>query len=222
MTASLSSLKGHEAHPMIQRRRFLAFTAMAVALVTVGGSMPARADEAAARRFVQSLADEAIASTAARNISQRERLDRFRSLFVSHFDLPEIARFVLGRYWRSASPEQQRKFLDLFKEITVLTWSKRFQDYAGETLDVVGVSKDGEQGMFVESRINRTAGGQPIPVTWRLRQPNGQYQIVDIIVEGVSMAITHRSEYTAAVRGANGDLDNLLAAMQNKVTNLRG
>lgn len=209
-------------HPMIQRRRFLAVTATTAALLMTGLVSPARADEAAARRFVQSLADEAIATTAARNISQQERLDRFRRLFVSHFDLPEIARFVLGRYWRTASPEQQQKFLELFKEITVLTWSKRFQDYAGETLDVTGVSKDGEQGMFVESRINRTGGGQPIPVTWRLRQPNGQYQIVDIIVEGVSMAITHRSEYTAAVRGANGNVDTLLAAMETKINGLRG
>lgn len=207
---------------MLARRTLLQSLLTAGGLYALG-ARPARADAAAeAGQFIQELADTAIATAAARNLSDGERIDRFRRLFVSAFDLPEISRFVLGRYWRGATPEQQQRFLDLFKEITVLTWSRRFQDYGGETLDVTKVAKDGEQGMFVESRINRATGGQPIPVTWRLRRRDGRFQIVDIIVEGVSMAITHRSEYTSAVRGNGGNLDGLLTAMANKIDVLRG
>ncbi|MBW7851118.1 MAG: ABC transporter substrate-binding protein [Rhodospirillales bacterium] len=207
---------------MLSRRLLLQTVLATVPFLLVGGQ-PARADTASeAGRFIQDLADTAIATAAAGNISETERVDRFRRLFVSAFDLPEIARFVLGRYWRTATPAQQQRFLELFREITVLTWSRRFQDYGGETLDVINVAADGEQGMFVESRINRMAGGQAIPVTWRLRRREGRFQIVDIIVEGVSMAITHRSEYTSAVRSNGGDLDGLLTAMANKIDVLRG
>ena len=77
---------------MIARRSFLAASALA-ALLTAGLPLAARADAGAdARQFVQTMADQAIATAAARNLSQAERLDRFRTLFVANFDLPEIAR----------------------------------------------------------------------------------------------------------------------------------
>jgi phospholipid transport system substrate-binding protein len=205
---------------MMHRRRFLT-AGLLIGLTLTGWSAPSRAQSADdAGAFVSKLADHAITTMAGNHISDTERMERFRQLFVSAFDLPEIGRFVLGRYWRAATPEQQQEFLKAFEEISVLTWAKRFRDYNGETLEVLNVAKDGEKGTFVDSKINRPTA-PAIPVTWRLRQPDGGYKIVDIVVEGVSMAITHRSEYSSVMQASGGQMDGLLAAMRKKIAVLK-
>jgi len=174
-----------------------------------------------AEKFVQGLAGQAITTVADRQIPDSERAIRFRKLFVSHFDIPEIGRFVLSRYWRQATPEQQQEFLKLFEDISVLTWSRRFKEYDGETLEASSSSKDGDHGWLVESHIVRTQGPS-IPIQWRLRQgDDGAFRIVDIIVDGVSMAITHRSDYAAAMQANGGKVDSLLAIMHSKLETLK-
>lgn len=204
---------------MLTRRSFLS-SAVALGFGALGLPAALRAQEPDAKSFIQGLAQQAI-NTVTAPMSEDERIRRFRTLFVSAFDLPEISRFVLGRYWRAASPEQQQQFLVLFEQLTVLTWAKRFKDYKGEQLEVTGVAKDGERGVFVESRINRVTGGQPIPVAWRLRQPDGGYKIIDIVIEGVSMAITNRSEYNSVIQAQGGSMDGLLETMRNKIAAMR-
>jgi phospholipid transport system substrate-binding protein len=174
-----------------------------------------------AQKFITELAQRAITTVADRQLSQAERDDRFRKLFVSSFDIPEIGRFVLARSWRTATPDQQQEFLSLFEDITVLTWSKRFQDYNGESLEAVAATRDGDRGWVVDSHILRAQGPQ-IPLQWRLKEgDDGALHVVDIVVEGVSMAITHRSDYAAALQANGGRIDGLLATMRTKLDQLR-
>ena len=202
---------------MLTRRTFLVTTA---ALALVLHAADARADVAGdAGQWISKVADEAIQNASAKDLGWSDKLDRFRHLFVAVFDLPEIGRFVLGRYWRSATPDQQKDFLDLFEQISVLTWARRFTDYGGVKIDIQHAAPDGERGFVVESSI-QTSKGQPIAVTWRLRQPDGGFKIVDIVVEGVSMAITHRSEYSSALQSSGG-LPGLLDLMRKKVEQLK-
>ncbi len=204
------------------RRSFL--QASACLIVTAAGTagLPHAAAAAEdAQAFIQGLAQRAIDTVADKRLGETERDEQFRRLFVSSFDIPEIARFVLARYWRAATPEQQQEFLKLFEDITVLTWARRFKDYNGENLQTLGATKDGERGWVVDSQIMRNQG-PPIPVQWRLRQgDNSPLRIVDIVVEGVSMAITHRSDYAAAMQANGGQIDSLLAAMRNKIEQLK-
>lgn len=203
---------------MLSRRSLLVAAPLAVALLAV----PARAQSAdGARAFIDKLADEAIAIAADKSMSPAEQEKRFRELFVVAFDLPEIARFVLGRHWRNASEQQREQFLALFEELTVLTWAKRFRDYSGETFVTGEARPDGEARAIVESQVNRRSA-PPIPVIWRVSSKGGAWKITDIVVEGVSMAITYRSDYTAAMNASGGKMDGLLEQMRTKVTQLRG
>ena len=205
----------------IGRRKCLrAFAVLGTIAVVFPGRSWADAGQDA-EKFIQGLAGQAIAAVADRQIPDSERATRFRKLFVSHFDIPEIGRFVLSRYWRQATPEQQQEFLKLFEDISVLTWSRRFKEYNGEMLEASSSSKDGERGWLVESHIVRNQG-LAIPIQWRLRQgDDGAFRIVDIIVDGVSMAITHRSDYAAAMQANGGKVDLLLATMHSKLESLR-
>ncbi|HLN23655.1 MAG TPA: ABC transporter substrate-binding protein [Patescibacteria group bacterium] len=207
---------------MMLRRIFLQ-AGLALGLAVVACVLPATAraesgDEA--RQYVESLAQRAISTVADKQISEKERDERFRNLFVSSFDIPEIGRFVLARYWRIASPDQQQEFVRLFEEMTVLTWAKRFRDYSGEHLEALDSNRDGDHGWMIDSRIVRNQG-PPIPVQWRLREGPEGLRVVDLIVEGVSLAITHRSDYGAAMQGNGGKIDALLSTMRTKIDQLK-
>jgi phospholipid transport system substrate-binding protein len=193
----------------------LATTAL---LAAPAGAADKTADEAKA--FIENLAQQAISTVAQRDLSDSERNDRFRRLFVASFDLPQISQFVLGRYWRTATPEQQQDFIKLFQEMQVLNWAQRFKDYKGENLSVTNAGKD-DRGFTVDSLLNHPPA-QPMPVQWKVHQAeDGQLKITDIVVEGVSMAITQRSDYNSMLQGNGGKVDALLTALRTKVDQMR-
>lgn len=204
---------------MLSRRSLI--TAFAAVAAVVSLAAPVRADtNADARAFIQRLADTAMNTVAVKGLTDEERASRFRTLFVDTFDLPEIGKLVLARYWRTATPEQQQEFLRLFEDIQVYTWTRRFKDYSGETLDILGVQAEGESDLQVESRIKRQKL-DPIAVSWRVRRAGDTFKVLDIKVEGASMAFTHRSEYSSVIQGNGGKVEALLAALRKKVAQLQ-
>lgn len=197
-------------------RRSLISALLAAAFLTFGMGNSRADTKQEARIFIEKLADTAMNAVAVKDIDDAERNRRFRNLFVNTFDLPEIGKLVLGRYWRVATPAQQQDFLKLFEEIQVQTWSKRFKDYSGETLDIIAINPDGEVGLIVDSLIRRSRL-DPIAVSWVLRKGDSDFKVLDIKVEGASMALTHRSEYTSVIQASGGQVEGLLAAMRKKL-----
>ncbi len=129
----------------MKRRLFF----VAVCLCAIGILLPSRpaaaADPAA---VVTSLGNQAL-KVLGKNVDPNLRVARFRQLFSADFDVPGIARFVLGRYWRVATPAQQQEFLKLFTDYIALAYSNRLAEYSGETLRVTGSrpAPDGRAGV---------------------------------------------------------------------------
>ncbi len=119
----------------------------------------------------------------------------------------------------AGSTEQQKDFLSLFEQMNVLIWSKRFNEYNGETLQISGTSQDNDR-FIVDSLIQRP-GGKSVSVQWAVRQVGGSFKIVDITVEGVSMVITNRSDYASAIQAQGGKIDGMLNVMRQKVASLK-
>lgn len=204
---------------MLSRRFLIAVFAAVAGLAALGG--PARADNNAdARAFIQTLADNAMNTVAVKGLNDEERAKRFRTLFVDTFDLPEIGKLVLARHWKAATPEQQQEFLILFEDVQVYTWTRRFKDYSGETLEILGVQTEGETDLQVESRMLREKL-EPIAVGWRVRKSGATFKVLDIKVEGASMALTHRSEYSSVIQANGGQVAGLIAALRKKVAQLQ-
>ena len=163
-----------------------------------------------------------------RDTSPDQRFVRFRQIFRADFDVPSIGRFVLGPYWRLASPAQQQEFLALFENYIVQTFSGRLSQYAesGDAPRVTGSRLDPE-GAVVSSQINLANGGGPragghgptvlpIKVDWHLTAQNGSYKINDVVVDGISMAVTQRSEFTSAIERQGGQVQALLATLHQQ------
>ena len=203
-------------------RRALMLSALAIGLV-VATPHAVRAAESyqGAKDFIANLANQAIASMTAKDLSDTERTQNFRKLFIGSVDLPVIGKFVLGRHWRTATPEQQQEFLDLFENMLVLTWSSRFRDAADTvTFQVVDAKPDVDQGILVESHIVREKQ-EPVSVLWRLRTTDGSYRVIDLIVEGTSMLFEYREEYASVINQNGGKVEGLIEALRKKVTQLQ-
>jgi len=197
------------------RRAFLLGGTALGATIAVPGLLWAAASPqavAGAQSFITNLAQQGltILQSTGGKIEQREA--QFRNLLANSFDMPFIARFALGKYWRKATPQQRADYVALFTEFILKSYSRRMGGYSGETFSVSSARTAGKKDIMVKTQIVQP-GGPPIKADWRVRPQKGQFKIIDIMVEGVSMAVTQRSEFSAVVRqrGVPGLLQALRA-----------
>ena len=144
-----------------------------------------------------------------------ERQAQFRELFHKDFDTPGIARFVLGRYWRTASPEEKQEFLKLFDSYVVYVYTARLSDFEGEQFKITGARPD-QDSMLVSTDVSTPGAPQPLRVDWRLVNDDGAYKISDVIVDGVSMLVTQRSEFASVIQRHGGQIQGLIDLMRQK------
>lgn len=186
------------------------------ALLVGGGALAARAEGGSAPTdFVRDFGDRAVTLLSDDGLDAPGREAALRRLLSENFDVPVIGRFVLGRYWRTASEPERAEFAALFEEMIVATYARQLGNYAGETLAVEGLRQSDDRGAVVSSRILR-ASGSPIAVDWRLLRRGDGWRVVDVMVEGVSMALTQRAEFAAVIRSTGG-VAGLLARLRTKV-----
>lgn len=143
-----------------------------------------------------------------------------RQVLRDAFAVDAVGRFVLGHYWRRASPAQQDAYMDVFREYVVNSIAARFGDYSGEQMSVTGERDDHGKGTIVNTVIDSPARGL-VNVQWRVRDIDGEPKIIDIIVEGVSMLLTQRSEFAAVISNYGGNVDGLIDDLKVKVEQLK-
>ena len=176
--------------------------------------VPREATAQDARGFVSTLGTEAI-QVLGPSVSPAQRLARFRELFRNDFDVPGIGQFVLGRYWRTATPQEQQDFLALFQEYIVRAYSARLAEYGGEPFRVTGSRPNGAETV-VSSEIIRTNGSR-IAVDWYLIDRGGAHKITDVYVGGVSMKVTQRDEFASVIQRNGGQVGALIAQLRQKL-----
>ena len=164
-----------------------------------------------ARAFVGTLGEQAI-QVLGPSVSPAQRLARFRELFRNDFDVPGIGQFVLGRYWRTATPQEQQEFLALFQEYIVRAYSARLGEYGGEPFRVTGVRPNADE-TIVTSEIIRSNSSR-VAVDWYLIGGTGQYKITDVYVGGISMKVTQRDEFAAVIQRSGGQVGGLIDPRQ--------
>jgi phospholipid transport system substrate-binding protein len=179
-------------------------------------------DAAAARAFVADVAAKGIAVMADKALDDKARLQQFHDLFVASFDLPTIGRQVLGRYWKVASPEQQGEFLKLFEQQQLLTWASRFKSYDGQTLTTQSADVDASGSWRVASLIDHPGGNAPVALEWRVMPAAGAWHVVDLVIQGASMAMTLHQDFASVIEANGGKIEPLLAALQKKIEQLGG
>lgn len=177
----------------------------------------AQVNAQAAEKFIKDTTAKGIEQIINANISQTEKDKRFYDLLNGALDLDFIGQFVLGRNWRTATPEQRKEFIAVYRDLNIATWSKRFNEFKGKNFVFKGTTPSSSKGQIFVDTVVPMDQGEPAKVVWRVREKNGDYKIVDIIIEGVSLAQSARSEYTAFIKNNPGGIDALIKDLQAKL-----
>ena len=195
------------------RRRWLILVSLIAAVLTA----PAMAQEGPktspeqAAKFMEVLSKEALAVLRTDTAALEQREAKVRDLLSRNFDLERIGRFVLGKAWPDATPEQRAEYLQLFSEYVLATYSRRLGGYSGESFKIVKSESLGKSDALVMTEIARPSGS-PLNCGWRVRtSEDGKQKILDVVVDGLSMINTQRDEFAAVVqkRGMDGLLETL-------------
>jgi len=202
---------------MASRRAVLGFAAVLAA----GIAAPPLAHAAASKEaetFIANLANEALKDLSDK-LPEPELEKRFKALLDKNFDMARISRFVLGRYWNSATDKERQDFQGLFEAYVVRAYSIRFSEYSGETVKVTGSRSDSPENAVVASQITQPDGAPPVRVDWVVRKSDNEFRIADVSVDGVSMVLTQKQEFAAVIERNGGGVTALNKAIQEKLNN---
>jgi phospholipid transport system substrate-binding protein len=194
--------------------RRVAATSAVILVLTILAAPPRAQVSADPRAFIGSLGAKAI-EVLGPSVPPQQRQARFRELLQNDFDVPGIGQFVLGRYWRAATPQEQQEFLQLFQEYVVQAYSGRLGEYGGAPFRVTGSRPAGDE-VVVTSEIARP-GAPPIQIDWFLVNRGGALKITDVYVGGVSMKVTQRDEFSAVIQRNGGQIGPLLVQLRQKI-----
>lgn len=196
------------------RRLLVLFIALAGLVL---GTAPARAvDPGAAGALVTHAVDDAITTFSGRKMSREERAKAARDLMGRYSDLRLISATILGRYWTSASADQQAKFPPLLVEYALSAWAPMGDLGAGDSkIRVSGTEPAGDR--LTVHALAGAPGEQPTPLDFTVAGEGGKLVITDVVVDHVSFITTMRDDFTSFLRSNGGRLDALMAAMQKKI-----
>ncbi len=197
---------------MIHRRHFLILAAASAVLLPL--SARAQSTEKAAA-FVKSTGDRLVAIVNGPGSAESKR-SAMTEVLTSDVDVDGIGRFCLGRFWRQATPEQQKQYLALFHEVLVTNITAKLGEYKGVTFSM-GRSRSQDQEAVVSTTVVRP-NNPPTAVDWIIASPETKPKIIDVVAEGTSLRLTQRQDYASYLTHNNNNVDALIAAMKNQVS----
>lgn len=202
----------------LSRRGLLTLLAAVLSISLGWRSSDAAANADDARTLIQSLGLQVLEILGDDELSDRGKFDRLVILLEGPIDLDLVARLILGRHWRSASDKQRTEYLDLFRAYALDNLASKLHLYQGEQFDITDAKVVSEDDSLVFTRI-LSKQGPPLKVDWRLRRrDDGDLVAIDVLVEGVSLIVSQRSEFGAVIerQGMDGLLTELRARVERE------
>ena len=200
----------------MQNRRTLLMTAAAAAAFL---SAPALTNPAAAATdlsaFVNEVADKSITELSNADPTDPARAAALKPILLKYFDMPGMARHVLGAYWKKISAEQQQAFVGQFTNYIASVYGQRFKAYKGQKLEVKRVRDQGATAT-VFTAVAEGSEDAGARVDWEIKNDGSAPLVADIRVEGLSLSDTHRQEFTSVLSQHNGDIATLMGILKNK------
>ncbi len=191
---------------MLERRRIFALLTLGPAVLLAD-----RALAADAASFVRQVGDQLV------NIingsgTMVDKRGQIRAIIDRNVDVDGIARFCLGRFWRVATPQQQKDYLTLFHQVMVNSITGHLGEYKGVKYTLGRVAPH-DDTVWVQTTIVRPEN-PPADVEWVIGAVDGQQKIEDLVVEGTSLRLTQRSDYASYLQHNSDNVQSLIDAMR--------
>lgn len=190
--------------------RGLASLVFALALTAAVGW----AAEQTPSQVVDTLSGEVLAILRDPGLSSDQKRTRIEAIAYEAMDFDTLSKLVLARNWNKFSAAQQQEFIAEFKRHLSVTYGRNVDSYKNEKVQILGERPEARGDITVQTKILRGSAGEDVLADYRLRQKDGQWMIIDVIVEGVSLVSNFRSQFQDIV--AKGGPDRLLALLREK------
>ncbi len=176
------------------------------------------ATQDAIRKFVNNIGNEIVKTAGNSSLSEDKKRTNIINIVDSSIDANWIARFVLGKSYKTASEEQKQAFTKLYREFMINTYGPKFKNYDGRKFEVFTVTE--QSGFYVaKAEFLPKNSNTPISVDFRVKDRDGKLVILDFIAEGVSLIETQRSEFNSAI--TQKGMDDFLKELEVRVKNLK-
>jgi phospholipid transport system substrate-binding protein len=130
---------------------------------------------------------------------------------LPHVDFMTLSRWVMGKHWRKATPEQRQTFANQFRELLLNNYLRSVTEYRNETIDFMPLRDPNKTKVVVNGIIDQP-GGPPVHVDFRMHSIKGEWLVYDVVVEGVSLAVTNRSMFSQKIRDLG--IDGVIAELK--------
>ena len=201
-------------HPVVRRMALL--TLVVIAAITFGAA-PARAQEMP-DVMVKRVAQDVLTTVRADPLIQAGNEARIREVLeaklLPNFDFARMTALAMGKNWRSATPEQQKRLTDEFRGLLVRTYSGAINGYRNETIDYKPLRMNaGDTDVTVRTLVQR-ASGAPIQIDYGMEKKADAWKCYDVIVAGVSLVTNYRDEFNEQIK--NGGVDGLIKTLADR------
>ena len=166
--------------------------------------------------FLEKLGKQVVEKVSNTDISEIERYNNFKQLYLSSFDNYYISRFVLGRYWKTIDKGIQKQFVDSFNKYIVATYAPKFKGWEGTFKAVDSLLENNYYNVKMDI-LNED--GPTLKMMWKMYlNKNKEFKILDVNIDGVSMLVTQRAEFLSVIKNHPNGVVGLIDAMNKKTS----
>lgn len=137
-----------------------------------------------------------------------------RDIVLPQFDFVQMSKLVLARNWREASPEQQQRFVEEFRELLIRTYGTSLSQYSGQKVNYLPNPPSPQPDRATVRTEIVQSSGPPIPVVYQLRQGKDGWKVFDVVIEGVSLVQNYRSTFNSEIQ--QGGIDGLISKLSER------
>jgi len=170
------------------------------------------------KKFVQNVGDQIIDVAKEKSLSDSQKKQKIIAIIDKSTDSKWIARFVLGKNHKTATEDQKKQFMSMYREFMINTYGPKFNSYDGKKFVVNSVEKQ-SNFYLVKSEFVPKNSDVVIFFDFRVKENEGNFFIVDFIAEGVSLIETQRSEFNSSINDEG--MDKFLENLKKRIENLR-
>ena len=168
-----------------------------------------------AEEIVKETADSVVARLTAERAEIEAHPEKLYSLInelvIPHFDFVSMSKWVLGRNWREATEDQQQKFVSEFRTLLVRTYAKALLEYSNETIQYLPVENNPDSNIVVVKTEIHQPGTKPVPINYSMHASGGDWKVIDVVVDGISLIATYRGSFASEIRKSG--MDSLIAKL---------
>ena len=165
--------------------------------------------------FVQSTVNRA-SKILSQDLSKEQKIDKLKMIAVETVDIKGIGFYTLGGVRKSLNEKDKEKYLKLFKNYFLKSFSSRLAEYTNPEIDVQGKKVLNENYTIVNSILKGTKERPEIKIDWRIYTKNTENPMIrDLIIEGLSLARTQKEEFSSILSSNNGDINSLFKTLES-------